>query len=42
LEGNRGHNMRCRMELKLPAEGMSGGGSGECQASEGSQVIIRF
>jgi hypothetical protein len=42
LSGNRDHTMRCRMELLNPAEGITGGGSGECQVSEGSTIKIRF
>lgn len=42
LTGDRGNSMRCRMELKNPAEGMSGGGSGECEVSDDSEINIRF
>ncbi len=31
LLGTKGEHMRCRFRLMHPAEGMSGGGSGECQ-----------
>ena len=42
LNGDRGNGIRCRMELKNRAEGMSGGGSGECEVSDGSHIRIRF
>jgi hypothetical protein len=42
LNGDRGNGMRCRMELTNRGEGMSGGGSGECEVSDGSQIKIRF
>jgi hypothetical protein len=38
LLGDRGSKMRCRFRLANPAEGMSGGGVGECQVSGGATI----
>lgn len=34
---NKG-NMRCRFQLENPSRGMSGGGQGECQLSDGRRI----
>jgi len=38
LFGNRGNTMRCRFTLADPSAGMSGGGVGECQVSNGVKI----
>ena len=35
-------HMRCRFHLAAPAQGMGGGGEGECQLSDGHTVEARF
>jgi len=42
LFGNHGHSMRCRFTLNDAAEGLVGGGVGECQTSDGSQLDAQF
>lgn len=37
-----GKHMRCRLHLAKPAQGMSGGGDGECQLQGGSTIHARF
>lgn len=37
-----GAHMRCRFQLARPAEGMSGGGSGECQLPDGKRIDAQF
>ncbi len=42
LESPAGQRMRCRFQLVAPAQGMSGGGEGECQLSDGAVVRATF
>jgi hypothetical protein len=42
LESADKHYMRCRFHLVDPARGMSGGGEGECQLSDGRTVSASF
>ncbi len=42
LFGDRNHTMRCRFQLSDPAEGMTGGGVGECQVSNGDKIEATF
>ncbi len=42
LEGAGNQKMRCRFHLVQPATGMSGGGEGECQLSDGRTVQANF
>ncbi len=42
LESEGKQRMRCRFHLVEPARGMSGGGEGECQLSEGRVVRAVF
>lgn len=42
LTGDRGTMMRCRFTLSDPDRGMSGGGSGECQLSDGQRITAHF
>lgn len=42
LFGNRGDKMRCSFDLFKPQEGLIGGGTGECQASNGAKLTARF
>lgn len=42
LEAPDQQRMRCRFHLVEPAQGMSGGGEGECQLSEGRLVRAVF
>ncbi len=42
LFGNRGNVMRCRFQLANPAEGMPGGGVGECQLKNGDKIEAQF
>ena len=42
LESANSQRMRCRFHLIQPARGMSGGGEGECQLSDGRTVRANF
>ena len=42
LFGNAGHTMRCRFHLASPELGLSGGGVGECQTSDGRHIDAQF
>ena len=42
LAANNGDRMRCRFRLIHPAEGMAGGGEGECQLPNGEAIEATF
>ena len=42
LFGDRKNTMRCRFQLANPQEGMSGGGVGECQVTNGDKIDAQF
>lgn len=42
LEGDRGTKMRCNFKLDDPDRGIKGGGTGECQLSNGERITSRF
>lgn len=42
LESTGGQHMRCRFHLVEPIRGMSGGGAGDCQLSNGKVVQASF
>ncbi len=42
LIGDKGDTMRCRFTLRRPQEGLMGGGTGECQTSNGSRISADF
>lgn len=42
LFGDRGDTMRCRFRLSDPPAGLSGGGAGECQPSNGGKIDVQF
>lgn len=42
LESPSNQRMRCRFHLVAPASGMSGGGEGQCQLSDGREVRAVF
>jgi hypothetical protein len=42
LEAAGGQRMRCRFHLADPARGMSGGGEGECQLTDGRLISAVF
>ena len=42
LAASGDHRMRCRFFLAAPARGMSGGGEGECQLTDGPVVRAAF
>jgi hypothetical protein len=42
LTGDRGTMMRCHFRLDEPDRGMSGGGTGDCQLSDGQRITARF
>lgn len=42
LFGTQGDTMRCRLNLKEPTAGLSGGGTGECQTSKRERIDIQF
>ena len=42
LESDSKQRMRCRFHMVNPSQGMSGGGEGECQLSEGRTVKASF
>lgn len=42
LFGNHGSSIRCHFTLNSPDAGLVGGGVGDCQVSDGSQIDVRF
>jgi hypothetical protein len=42
LFGDKGNTMRCRFQLTNPEAGLSSGGVGECQVSNGGQIDVQF
>lgn len=42
LFGNRGDTMRCRFQLANPIDGITAGGVGECQTSNGDKIEAQF
>ncbi|MCH2170516.1 hypothetical protein MK489_07010 [Myxococcota bacterium] len=42
LHGNRGGNARCHFTLSNTEVGIPGGGTGECQISDGGHLSVRF
>jgi hypothetical protein len=42
LQGARGGKIRCRFTLLYAAGGIGDGGSGECQASTGVKIDVKF
>ena len=42
LEAPEQQRMRCRFHLVAPARGMSGGGEGQCQLSDGRALRASF
>lgn len=42
LFGDQRHTMRCRFTLANPEDGMTGGGVGECQISNGETIHATF
>lgn len=42
LQSPTGQRMRCRLHLVKPAEGMEGGGDGECQLRGGGTIHAQF
>lgn len=42
LESNDQQRMRCRFHMVDPSQGMSGGGEGECQLSDGRAIKASF
>lgn len=42
LGGNRGTQMRCRFHLVDPQQGLLGGGTGECQVSNGATIQVKI
>ena len=42
LFGDRGSTMRCRLQLTNPEAGLSSGGVGEYQVSNGGKVDVEF
>jgi hypothetical protein len=42
LFGDRKNTMRCRFQLANPEDGMSGGGVGECQITNGDKIAAQF
>ena len=42
LSGSEGHSMRCRFDLNVPLAGLSEGGTGECQVSDGGTLALSF
>jgi len=42
LFGDRKNTMRCRFQLANPQDGMSGGGVGECQVTNGEKIEAQF
>lgn len=42
LTGDRGDHARCRFDLADTGAGIPGGGTGECQLSDGGSLSVRF
>ena len=42
LFGDKGNTMRCRFQLTNPEAGLSSGGVGECQVSNGGKIDVQF
>ena len=42
LSGTQGHSMRCRCRLRDAVLGLSGGGQGVCEVSDGRVIDVRF
>src|SRR5688572_21126141 len=42
LHTDDGEHMRCRFRLASPSSGMSGGGQGRCELSEGGEINAEF
>ena len=42
LFGDRKNTMRCRFQLANPPDGMSGGGVGDCQVTNGDTIQAQF
>jgi hypothetical protein len=42
LDGDRGGTMLCRLKLKSPGVGPDGGGTGQCQLSQGGSIDTQF
>jgi hypothetical protein len=42
LTGPNGSHLRCRLQLASPAEGMAGGGQGQCQMPNGQAIDTTF
>lgn len=42
LQTDAGKRMRCRLQLAKPAQGMAGGGAGECKLEDGAIIHARF
>ena len=42
LQGTNGGKIRCRFTLLYAAGGIGDGGSGECQATTGTKIDVRF
>ena len=42
LDGDKGTSMRCNFQLDEPSRGMKGGGSGDCQLSNGDRITAIF
>ena len=42
LFGDRGDSMRCRFQLTDPEAGLSGGGVGQCQVSNGWEINVQL
>jgi len=42
LKGDRGTEMRCQFRFDDPEAGIKGGGSGDCQVSNGERITAKF
>ena len=42
LFGDKDNTMRCRFQLTNPEAGLSSGGVGECQISNGGKIDVEF
>jgi hypothetical protein len=42
LQGSRGGKIRCRFTLLYAGGGMRDGGTGECQATTGEKIDVKF
>ena len=42
LFGDKGNTMRCRFRHTNPEAGLSSGGVGECQVSNGGKIDVQF